>query len=275
MPKISIVTAYYNRKLAFWRTLKIMEKSEFKDFELIVVDDASDYDQRLEDFVTKFGFMRLIRIEPQDKKHINPCIPFNLGFSKARGDLIIIQNPECAHVGDVINYVNNGLVENQYLVFSCYSLSDVSTQKLAKVDFDLPLPALAPAIKLAVGELRDVGCDSGPRFDSWFVHAKYRRAYYNFLTAITRKDLLDLGGFDERFANGVCYDDTDFVARILKKKMDVRIIEHPFCLHQYHASILVGIPNFRAKELRNQRLYEEAAKSPTYRVNNSFFGERL
>lgn len=267
MPKISIVTAYYNRKDSLIRTLKVMEKSSFKDFEFIIIDDGSDWRQRIEDVVEQFSFVRFKRIEPKDKKHINPCIPFNLGFSMAQGDLIIIQSPECLHIGDVINYVNNNLIDNQYLVFSCYSMSEITTQKLINVDFNLPKDDLESSIKLAIGNLRNVSCDSGPRFDAWFVHAKYRKAYYNFLGALTRKDLLDLGGFDERFANGVSYDDTDFVARIFKKKMDVKIVDYPFCLHQYHTTVLFCNAE---NERGNRKLYEELLKSPHYKVRNSF-----
>lgn len=270
MPSISIVMAYYNRKRAFWRTLKTVEKSGFKDFELIVVDDASEYDQRVDDFASRFKFMRLIRIEPNDKRHVNPCIPFNLGFSKAQGDLVIIQNPECMHMGDVLTYVANNTQDNQYLVFSCYSLGLESFEKLLQVDFNLPMPELEPAVIKAIGGFSTRSCDGVSRYDSWYAHPVYRRAYFNFLTSITKKDLYDLGGFDERFAEGYAFDDTDFVSRVQKKGMAVEMIERPFCLHQYHTSILAGIPNFRSKELRNQHLYEEAAKSPNYRVKNSF-----
>jgi glycosyltransferase involved in cell wall biosynthesis len=265
MPKISIVTAYYNRRDSLIRTLKVMEKSSFKDFEFIIIDDGSDWRQRIEDVAEQFSFVRLKRIEPKDKTHINPCIPFNMGFSMARGDIIIIQNPECLHVGDVIDYVSKNSIENQYLVFSCYSLSDATTQKLAKA-FNLSMIDIESAIRLAIN-FRPISCDSGPRFDSWFVHPKLRKVYYNFLTALTRKDLLDLGGFDERFANGVSYDDTDFVARILKKKMDAKIIEYPFCLHQYHTTALQCNAE---NEKTNKKIYEDLLKSPHYKVRNSF-----
>ena len=271
MPKISIVTAYYNRKLAFWRTLKTIEKSEFKDFELIVVDDASDYDQRLEDFAAKFKFMKLIRIDPQNKKHINPCIPLNMGFGKAQGEFVIIQNPECMHMGDVLSFVANNSVENQYLVFSCYSLGETTSNKLGSVDFNLPIVEIEPAVVNAIGGFSDRNCDGVSRYDSWYAHPIYRMAYFNFLTSITKQDLYDLGGFDERFAEGYAFDDTDFVSRIQKKGMDIKMIERPFCLHQYHASILAGIPDFRVKELRNKHLYEEATKSSNYKIKNSFW----
>jgi glycosyltransferase involved in cell wall biosynthesis len=269
--RISIVTAYYNRKLAFWRTLKTIEKSEFKDFEFIVVDDASDSNQRVEDFAEKFKFMKLIRIEPQNKRHINPCIPFNMGFGKARGDIVIIQNPECMHMGDVLSFVANNSKENQYLVFSCYSLGEMTSNKLGLVDFNSPAVNFELDIINTVGGFVNRNCDDVGRYDSWFAHPVYRRTCFNFLTSMPMKDLRDLGGFDERFAEGFAFDDTDFVSRVQKKGMDIKIIEKPFCLHQYHPPFLHHVSNFRVKELRNKQLYEEAVKSSNYKVKNSFW----
>ena len=54
---ISIVTAYYNRKKLFIKTLESFEKSKYKNFEVVVVDDCSDEDERLEDLVEKFPFL--------------------------------------------------------------------------------------------------------------------------------------------------------------------------------------------------------------------------
>ena len=267
---ISIVSAYYNRKKALWRTLKTIEKSDFKNFEFIIVDDASDSSQRIEDLAEEFDFIKLVRIEPEDKHHINPCIPFNLGFSLVTGDIVIIQSPECLHMGDVLNFVANTSKDNQYLVFSCYSLSNNIDNKLNFVDFNLPLVELELAIINAIGEFSTKSCDIVGRYDSWYAHPIYRPSYFNFLVSMSTKDLRELGGFDERFADGHAYDDTEFVSRINKKKMDIKLIEKPFCLHQFHQSVLHNVPDFMAKEIKNRKLYEECVKLPHYKVENSF-----
>lgn len=273
MPKISIVTAYYNRKKVLWRTLKTIEKSSFKNFEFIIVDDASDSSQRIEDFAEEFSFIRLVRIEPEDKHHINPCIPFNLGFSLVTGDIVIIQSPECLHMGDVLDFVVNNSKDNQYLVFCCYSLSSNTSDKLDLVNFDLPAPELESSISNAIGSFHprstvDVGKD-----DSWIVHPVYRPAHYNFLTSMTTKNLLCLGGFDERFADGYSFDDTEFAARISKKRMDIKFVEKPLCIHDFHGPVQQKISNISVKEARNRMLYEECVKSSYYKVKNSFLDE--
>ena len=88
---ISVVTAYYNRKKLFQRTLNSMMPYYGKvDFEVIVVDDGSDELERLEDLQTDFPFLRVIRLEKENKWYKNPCIPFNIGFSEIKGDKVII-----------------------------------------------------------------------------------------------------------------------------------------------------------------------------------------
>jgi len=270
---ISIVTAYYNRKKEFWRTLKTIEKSAVKDFEFVVVDDGSDWRQRIEDFAKEFSFIRLKRIEPKDKTHINPCIPFNMAFGMARGDLIIIQNPECMHMGDVLKYVLENSAYNKYLVFSCYSLSQRANDNLSQVDFNQPMHDLEQAVIKAIGGFTTNNCDTSTRYDSWFAHPKYRRAYFNFMTSLTRKDLYELGGFDERFATGHAFDDTEFVSRIEKKGMKIEMVEYPFCIHQWHPPHTYQIPDFVGAERRNRLLYETLRRQPHIKAPNRFLNE--
>jgi glycosyltransferase involved in cell wall biosynthesis len=270
MPKISIVSAYFNRKAELLRTLKTMEKSSFKDFEYILVDDGSDYIQRIEDLTEEFKFIKLKRIEPADKHHVNPCIPFNMGIAMAQGEIIILQSPECMYMGDVINFVANNSKDNQYLVFACYSLSHKSSNNLETVDFNLSLQDIEDSATKAIGGFSTGSCDTAGRYNTWFSHPAYRNCLYNFLVSMPTKDMSDLGGFDERFADGHGFDDTYLAARIVKKKMDTKLIDKPFCLHQFHGSVLEQIPDFRAKEIKNKKLYEESLQSSDYKTENSF-----
>ena len=273
MPKISIVSAYYNRRKALWRTLKTIEKSSFKDFEYIIVDDASNSFNRIEDFVDEFDFIRLVRIEPEDKRHTNPCIPFNLGFSLVKGDMVIIQAPECLHIGDILSFVANNSKDNQYLVFCCYSLSNATSDRLDLVNFSLPLKELESDIVNAVGGFRNRSTIDVGKNDSWLIHPIYRKNHLNFLTSMTTKDLCDLGGFDERFADGYAAEDTEFASRISKKKMDIKFIEKPFCIHHFHGSVELVIPDLSEKKAINKALYNECIKSSHYKVRNSFIKE--
>ena len=132
--KVSIVTAYYNRKQLFFNTLKTIENSKHKnDIEIIVVDDASEDIHKLDDFIDQFDLnLKIIRIEKNNKWWSNPCVPFNIGFKEVKGDVIILQNPECLHFGDIIDYTINNIQENMYLNFACYSVDERITKEITK-----------------------------------------------------------------------------------------------------------------------------------------------
>lgn len=226
---ISIVTAYYNRKKLFERTLKSIAKQNFdKGFEVIAVDDGSEESERLEELTIKFPFLKVIRLEKENKWYNNSCIPFNIGFRAAKGDKIIIQNPECLHYGNILQYTETHLNENNYLSFACYSLDKDSTENL---DFLLQTPdKILDIIKKNDHVIMNDG-DAG-----WYNHSLHRAKAYHFCTAISRNALLKkLKGFDERFSLGIAYDDNEFVDRV-KDLLNINFIDHEVILHQNHYS---------------------------------------
>jgi GT2 family glycosyltransferase len=219
--KVSIVTAYYNRKKLFLNTLKSIESSSKKDqIEIIVVDDGSSDDERLEDIVDNYSFpINLIRIEPKDKKHLNSCIPFNKGFNEAKGDIIMIQNPECYHYGDVVK-ASIDLNKNEYFVFHCYSLNFNETKMLDYNDIGNIILQNRSA---------NFNGDSG-----YYCHQQFNPRPFHFCSVINKNDLMELRGFDERYAYGMDYEDNEIVERIKRKKIKIKFIESPKVLHQWH-----------------------------------------
>lgn len=223
---ISVVTAYYNRKKLFTRTLKSMLPYYGKiDFEVIVVDDGSDEAERLEDLQTDFPFLRVIRLEKQNKWYKNPCIPFNIGFEAVKGDKIIIQNPECYHFGAILAYVDAHLKENEYLSFGCFSMDKLNTDDDALFFDEKNIAKLIENNNRSFTTDGDLG---------WYNHSKFRPEAFHFCAAMMSTDLFDLGGFDERYAKGVGYDDDELIWRIKNKKMQIKFIDDQIVLHQNH-----------------------------------------
>jgi len=224
--KISIVIAYYNRKSLLKKTLEsIAFFSNYNNFEVIIVDDASVENERVEDFIPLFKYkIKVHRINPENKKHINSCIPYNKGFELAEGDIIIIQNPECVHDGDVISQ-SSKIKEGQYFSYHCYSLDKINTNNLLNYEFNSGRNYPFTLQERAITHDGDNG---------YYVHKTIRPGAMHFCTAITKKDLDKLGGFDERFAYGYAYDDREFFDRICKLGLSIIHIEHPKVFHLNH-----------------------------------------
>lgn len=259
--KISIVMAYYNRRALLIKTLESITNTTYSDFEIIVVDDAST--QPINDLPNVFPTLnlRVIQIDKKDKWWVNPCIPNNIGFGIASGDVIIIQNPECLHMGDIISYVAENITANKYIAFGCYALDRAKTVQVAQVN-----GSNTAAINSIIQPTNNIPLDQCPHMNRWYQHSEYSPRGLNFCTAIMKEDLDDLGGFDEMYAPGISYDDTEFIRRIRRKNMDVDMVDSPMVIHQWHP-----YTNYSNKRLvdRNTNLFHDTASSKTFRVVNT------
>jgi glycosyltransferase involved in cell wall biosynthesis len=226
--KISIVIGYYNREKLLSRTLSTIRATKHDDYEIIIVDDASD-----KPLVVFWDKVKVIRIEPKDKRWINPCMAYNIGFKVATGDVVIIQNPECAHQGDVLTYVAGNIEKNTYLSISCYEADEKMSELIDE---------------------GNCGVLVGKVTTGWMNHPYYNPINFHFCTAIMKEDLDEMGGFDERYAKGQAFDDTEFIRRIYRKGMNIKAVEYPFVIHQHHGR---GHWNNPALLERNRNLYEK------------------
>jgi glycosyltransferase involved in cell wall biosynthesis len=207
---------YYNRPFQLNRTLLSITKSKHPNFEVIVVDDCSD-----EEIVQPPTPYPLTILRTRNKKWTNPEPAYNLGLIQAMSlnpDVIIIQNAECYHVGDVISYASN-LNDETYFAFSCFSLNKETTFKEHDI-FQLTNACTRPA-----------------KFDgdlAWYNHPIYRPNAFDFCSAITVKNMKILNGYDERFSNGHAYGDNYLIERIKILGLKVVIPVEPFVVHQWH-----------------------------------------
>jgi len=199
--------------------------------------------------------IKIIKID-KDKKHwMNPCIPYNIGFNQITNDVIIIQNPECIHMGNIIESVKKNIEGNTYLTYACYSVDKNLTELINNVDKE---ENYVENIKNVIEPYNNISCDN--RTNGWYNHSIYRRSMLHFCSAITRSDLYDLGGFDERYANGLAWDDNEFLERIHKKGMNIKIIDNPSVIHQCHVDAYIDktVP-YEITQV-NYRLYNQVTK---------------
>ena len=214
---ISICMSYFNRLKQVRYTLKTIQQSTVKDVEVIIVEDFCDPGERLDTIQAEFPDLTIQVIRMADlvpaKNYCNPCVPYNVAFRASRGDKIIIQNPECCHIGDVLQYTLDNLSDSNYLTFHCYAATKAETRVMQSGD---PLPMFTE------------------KKSRWYNHVVERPYAYHFATAITRENLIKLNGFDERFAQGQDMDDVDLIYRVKELGLELKFVEDPWVVHQYH-----------------------------------------
>ena len=247
--------SYYNRRKLLIRTLKSITRSAYTDYEVIIVDDASD--ERIEDLEEDFPFLQVIRVEKKDKWYIS-CMPFNRAIAKASGDIVLMQNPECLHVHDVLSYVAGNITDANYISMSVYSLNEILTKTLSSRDN-------------LIGYFKTLPQQRVKGYIGWYNHSKYNETYYHFCAALTRKNMDELGGFDERFAAGVGFEDDDLVNRITRMGLDKIIADDISVIHQWHPKVYdLANPAHGAYWYINTFGYRITESETHWRVKNSY-----
>jgi len=265
--KLSIVSAYHNRKRQLINTLETIKKSsEVDNTEFIVVDDCSDENERIEDLQERFSFLKVVRLEKKDKWYHNPCVPFNIGIKEAKGDVIILQNPECLHLGDILKYIRENINDTNYLTFSTYAINQEKTQRISNLDFQEQ--NIYDKIKTEIGEFKMIGFTQEGE-EAWYNHSFCRPSYYHFVSAMTKKNMDELGGFDERYAEGHAFDDDELLLRIRLMNLKLEIVNEPIAVHQWHYTNLVKDAVLINKAYRNQHLFNTITKKlKSHKIRN-------
>ena len=214
--KVVIVLTYYDRQYQLQRTLRSFCKTDHDDFEVIIIDDCSpdSPDIGIHNFPIEV-------YRTKNKNWIDGSPAYNLGFLHAlekNPDVIIIQNAESYHYGDVISYATT-VTDETYISFGCYNLSREWTFR----EHDL---------SWIVANYNNHAVDNEQ--NAWLNHKTIRPVGYHWCSAIAAKNIRILNGFDERFSDGYCFEDDELLARIRKLGLKIEITDTPFVVHQWH-----------------------------------------
>lgn len=204
---------YYQRHRQLLKTLESFTHYK-NDFSVVIVDDNSPDDIRLPALPFDVTIIKV-----KKKNWINTCVTYNIGFIealKSKPELIMIQNAECYHNGDVIGYAIRNTNNSNYISFAAYSLA-------GEEDVDIKV-------------LNDRGAMSNGE-SAWYNHSIYRAEALHFCCSITTRNLRKINGFDERIALGLGYEDNYLIHQIRTLGLNVHIIDDPFVFHQYHYDV--------------------------------------
>ena len=226
----TVVLAYHNRlsQLAF--TMRTISMSDYPDVDVIIVDDTGE--PKIDEITSTYPFpVRVIRPAGLKTWH-NPCIAFNTGFAYAKGDVIITNQCECCHRGDVISRMMQLVDDSIYVSCQVYAASEEQTRRMHEVPTDKSLNAwIDECVPKVPGEP-----DWAHNRNGWWNHEIYRPMKYHWVAAITRANLEKMKGFDERFANGWWFEDNDFVDRSARLGLQcvINTDADVYAVHQYH-----------------------------------------
>lgn len=253
---ISIVMTTCDRKKQTLFTLNTIDRYKKDNMEVIIVDDYNDELYNNEDFI-KFGYnIKYIRITG-GKDWINPCVNYNIGFKFIDKDskIVIIQNAEVCHVGNVIGKYVELVNDDNYIICDVSRMITEEENELIYQDIN--------NIKNFLNLPKRLFIDGTKCTENW----------YHYLTCITKKNLDKLKGFDVDFAQGISSDDDEFILRILhilKLKIvyigrDLNNLE--MGIHLWHKSIFENRneKEYTILEKRNRNLLEK--KKQYYNFN--------
>ena len=226
-PVISVVMPHVSRSDLLRRTLvSLAIQNDAPPFEVVVVNDAQR-DEQLVSVCRDFRDRVNIRLFDTHRNYRfrGPAYPWNCAVQQARGQFILMQSPECLHVGPVLRGMAEllGLLPRTvkpYYCCQCYELQREDNRYLDEHQSLWTVPG---------DFLRRFGFPTRP----CYVGPTNPRYFY-FAAGMRRQDYIDLGGLDERFTH-LAYED-DWFAFLTERHGFCRQIlgDSFFVLHQYH-----------------------------------------
>jgi glycosyltransferase involved in cell wall biosynthesis len=220
---ISVVMTSHNRSKQVYFTLKTLSDSSVKHVQVVLVDDSTHDPVDIERLRAFPFYIDFVQVRRDNKKWHNPCVNYNLGFRFVRGSKVVIQNSEVCHVGDVLQFVRDHVHDNRYYVLDVKASKNYETNEV-----------------ISNSDVSDTRIFQQEHlFDKWYQSASNNRRYH-FLAACARETFDKIGGFSYDYSMGSCYDDDDFVLKIMSLGIPIisKFHTETDCLvggiHQFH-----------------------------------------
>lgn len=233
--KYTFIIPYFRRGAQFYNTLASFKYYYGKrnDWNVVIIEDSKNDDQ-LKSLVHLFkNDMQISIIKTGREDLFNPSPAFNAGVAAATGEYVILTSPECMHLNDVLMFFDTifKALPDTYSVVACESGNNIKGvyDKPGSVTYDHHM---------------------------WYQHTVHRHMGYHFCSALKRSLFISIGGFDERYADGYCFDDDAFRDRVGRAGIKHMATDDVVVLHQEHAKSSVP----KALWDRNRKLYEAEQK---------------
>jgi GT2 family glycosyltransferase/glycosyltransferase involved in cell wall biosynthesis len=240
LPRVSVVVLTYNNLPLTQKCLGSLEEfTDYPDWELIIVDNASQDDTPayLTKYAARHDHVRLIlNQENQGYARGN-----NQGLRLAEGDYIVLLNNDTFVTQGWLYGLVRHLLNNDRLGLIGPVTNRIGNQAQIKIHYNT-MPDMA-------------------RLASDYTRAHFRRllpidVVAFFCVGLSRRLLRDVGMLDEQFDIGF-FEDDDYCKRTLSLGYEIAIAEDVFVHHEYSASFNL-MPDVARRRLfeENQRRFE-------------------
>lgn len=188
------------------------------DYEVIVIEDSKNVAEKIQhdtlvNIVSLFApRINIKHIEANFKSSYAPCRLFNLGAHIAGGDYLVLTDPECFHLTNVLAGFDVALDRSPstYVVAAC--------------------------INASYNGLIDRFEDFKYEHILWYQHSLHRNRKLHFCSVVLKKTYSDIGGFDEGYAHGYGRDDVDFLRTLIANDVAIATRDDIVVVHMDHAA---------------------------------------
>lgn len=243
--KYSILLPYHRRDQQLRCTLLSFRKhyAERNDYEVVIVEDRNNRSMKSEHIslmklIAEFHDIDIRWVRGVDYVCCNPAPQFNIAATVSTGRYLVLSNPECTHYSNILEGFDQEFEsEDCYVVCACLSVKSNS------IDLNQPLPK-----------------------GTWYQNTKHRNAQLHFCSAINKAQFEAIGGFDNQYAKGMCFEDDDFRNKITDAGIPVVCRDDLVSVHLQHSKSKPT--NYSELHYINKKYYEQKWGSLALKAEN-------
>lgn len=263
MIKASVIITTYNSEIWLEKVLWGFSNQIFKEFEIIIADDGSNFKTKQIIDIFKDQFNYPIQHIWQEDKGFRKCKILNKAILKSNSDYIIFTDGDCIPRKDfVITHVKNK-TKNYFLSGGYFKLDDKLSNSITKNEIlneeaftikwllSKGLPFSFKLTKLTQNAFF-------ANFMNWITPTK--KTFNGHNTSCFKSDLLDVNGFNEDMSYGGL--DREIGERMMNNNIKGKQIRYSaICLHLNHdrkyatAETWLKNKNIRQFNLKNKIIY--------------------
>lgn len=212
MPKFSIITPVYNRPSEVYELLESLTKQNFKDFEVIIVEDGST--EKCQEICSKFE--NLLDIRYYFKENSGQGFSRNFGFEKAKGEYFIQLDSDVLVPEQYFEEINKSLENDAFDAFGGPDAAHSSFSPIQK------------AINYAMTSVFTTGGIRGKKTN---MGGQFTPRSFNF--GLSRKVWETVGGYKITRMG----EDIEFSKRIINAGFNVGLIPEAYIYHKRRTSL--------------------------------------